>query len=727
MSLVEQPGMVSCPGCAALPAEGVRDVAAPQVIDLALPGIHCAACIATVENGLQARPEVGNARVNLSQRRVRIHATGAASVEGLVDHLAGLGIAALPLDTATLGGPQDRAARALLMRVAVAGFAMMNVMLLSVAVWSGATDATRGMFHWISAAIALPAVAFCAQPFFANAWAALSARRLNMDVPISLAILLAVAMSLYETMMGGADAWFDAALSLTFFLLAGRWLDQRSRSAAQSAAARLTALEVPRVIRLIGAARETVALAEIAVGDRIAVLPGARVPVDGLVQEGRSDVDHSMLTGESLPMPCVPGDSLPAGALNGAGALTLGVTAVGEDSTLRRMASMIDAAESARNRYTALADRAAQIYAPLVHLLALAGFVGWMMLTGDMRHALGVAVAVLIITCPCALGLAVPAVSTAAAGVLFRRGVLVKNGTALERLAGIDTVVFDKTGTLTDGVLRLDVGQLPASAAQIALALAEGSTHPVARAVAQGLRARDVAPAALRNLTEYPGLGLGAETDAGQVRLGSAVWTAQASGTTSGTGPGVWLTTPSGAWYLTLDSNLREGAADTVAALQAAGIDLHLFSGDTPDAVAPVADALRIQAVRAGMSPAEKVAGLEALARDGRKVLMVGDGLNDAAALASAWASVSPGSATDLARVASDVVLLSHGLAELPVLLRVARKARARSVENFGIAAVYNMVAVPLALAGIATPLMAAIAMSASSISVLLNALRVRP
>ena len=723
MSLAEHPSLAACPGCAAAPTPGLQGSdRAGEVLHLSLPGIHCAACIATVERGLLARDDIYQARVNLNRKQVQITHAPLTAPETIIDHLGRLGYEARLLDRDALGQTGDTLGRGLLLRIAVAGFAMMNVMLMSVAIWSGAGDATRTLFHWISAAISLPAVFYAGQPFFFSAWAALRARRLNMDVPISLALILASGMSLYETAAGGHEAYFDAALSLTFFLLCGRYLDHRCRSSARSAAQELAALEVPRVIRETETGRETVNMAEARIGDRIIVLPGARVPVDGVVVAGASTLDRALLTGESLPVTAAQGTEVHAGEVNLSGPLTLRATAVGADTSLRRMVTMIDAAESARNRYTALADRAAQVYAPVVHLLAFAAFIGWVWGTGDVRLALNIAIATLIITCPCALGLAVPAVSTAAAGRLFREGLLVKNGTAMERIAETDVVVFDKTGTLTEGQLAVEALEgMDPEARGIALALAQGSTHPVSAALALGLEAQGTVPAALEGITEHPGKGLSASWQGQEVLLGSAPFT----GAEATDQPGAWLRIGAApARHLTLRATLRAGAPEMIARLRRMGLEMHLISGDTPAATRAVAQELGIPDWQGDMRPDQKIDYLEGLAEEGRKVLMVGDGLNDTGALASAYASVAPAAAADAARAASDVVLLGASLAPLPDLIATSRSAKRRILENFGIAAGYNALVIPLAVAGYVTPLIAAIFMSTSSITVLLNALR---
>lgn len=727
MSTTDHPGLSACPACV---------VGAPQIdrgrlqadacsIDLAVPAIHCAACIATIEKGFKSRPEITDARVNLSRKQVRITAPAELDPEACIAVLERLGYAALPLDSDLLGPAQDKQARDLLMRLAVAGFAMMNVMLLSVAVWSGASDATKVLFHWLSALITIPAVAFSAQPFFRHAWQALRVGRLNMDVPISLAILLTCASSLYETYAHGAHAYFDAAIALTFFLLIGRYLDHRSRAAAKSAAAELAAMDTPRVTRETDGVRETVAASALELGDHVVILPGGRIPVDGVIVEGQSDLDRALLTGESLPVVARPGQSVSAGEMNLTGPITVAATAVGEDTTLKRMVAMIDASETARNKFTAIADRAAAIYAPAVHLLALLGFAIWMVYSGgDVRQSMNIAIAVLIITCPCALGLAVPAVSTAAAARLFDRGMLVKDATALERLAQIDTVVFDKTGTLTDGTLHVSgLDTIPMADLQVAAALAQASNHPVARAIAMGLQDAQIVTASVTGITEHPGAGLEGYLGDVPVRLGSSAWV----GAAEGDGDGTWVRVGQGAPHpLPLASHLRDGAVEMIQELRARGFDLHMISGDTDTATDLVARALGLPQTRARCQPEDKVSYLKALAQDGHKVLMVGDGLNDTGALAAAFASLSPATAADASRAASDVVLLHHSLSGVPDLLRTATLSHRCVTQNFVVAAVYNVIALPIAFLGLCSPLIAAIAMSTSSVAVLANALVVR-
>lgn len=722
-------GASACPACVAAPsAERLAQLSQQHEarLMLSLPTAHCAACISTVETALQATPGVHAARVNLTLKRVAVDADPEVTAAALIEALKGVGYEAHELDPGLLTATEaDRQARDLLMRLGVAFFSMMNVMLLSVAVWSGAEGPTRDLFHWISGAIALPTVLFSGQPFFKSAWAGLKVRRVNMDFPISLALVLASSISVFETIESGSHAYFDAAVMLCFFLLLGRYLDQKTRAVARSAAEELAALEVPRAAVIVEGAEVIRPISEVAVGDLVRVRPGARMPVDGVVEDGTSELDRSLLTGESLPVYAGPGTVVSAGEVNLTGPLTLRVTAAGKDSSLHRMADLVAVAESARTKYTTLAERAARLYSPVVHTLSFSAFAFWMWKTGgDIRFAINISAATLIITCPCALGLAVPAVVTSASGKLFRKGLLIKHGTALERLAQVDTVVFDKTGTLTMGAPELtNLAEHPRQAAEVAAALAGASSHPLATALADAARAAGIHPARVEQLHEVPGYGVEGLWRGQVVRLGRASWCDAEEAPVTAT----YLCTGIGKpRAFTFTDRLRPGAEEAVNGLRAQGKHIRLISGDTEGAVAALATRLGIADWTSGALPAEKAALVRDLTARGAMVLMVGDGLNDTAALAAAHVSISPASALDAARAASDIVLLGRDMAPIADATRISRQARRRMVENFALSAGYNVVAVPLALVGAATPLAAALAMSLSSITVSLNALRLK-
>jgi Cu2+-exporting ATPase len=694
--------------------------------DLAVPGIHCGGCIQAIERALQALPGVEHARVNLSTRRVSVRWTAEAKPPPLIETLARIGYEAHLADIGA-GKPDDGLAE-LIRALAVAGFAASNIMLLSVSVWAGAEGPTRDLFHWISAFIALPALIYSGRVFFGSAWRSLRSGRTNMDVPISVGVSLAFAMSLYETVTHGPHAYFDAAVSLLFFLLIGRTLDHMMRGRARIAVTNLARLATrgARVVRADGT-RDYVPVGEIAPGMAILVAAGERIPVDARVEQGCSDLDCSLVTGESAPQPVAPGAQVEGGTLNLTGPLTVTAIAAAKDSFLAEVVRLMEAAEAGRSSYRRIADRAARLYAPAVHLTALVTFIGWMAAGGDWHRAMTVAIAVLIITCPCALGLAVPMVQMVAARRLFDRGIMVKDGAAMERLAEIDTVVFDKTGTLTLGTPRL-VGdrECDPAALAVASAMAAHSRHPHARALA-ALTNRPAAAPSFDRIAETPGLGLEAVTGTTVFRLGRADW-ALPDGTAPGTlAPDIGTVLAANGTLraaFRFDDMPRPGAREAIAALAKAGLAVEILSGDRPRPVAELATSLGITRRESGVRPGEKVSRLAALATAGHKTLMVGDGLNDAPALAAAHVSMAPATAADIGRNAADFVFLHRSLAAVPFALAVSRQARRLVRQNFALAIGYNVVALPVAILGHVTPLIAAIAMSLSSIMVVANALR---
>jgi Cu2+-exporting ATPase len=577
--------------------------------------------------------------------------------------------------------------------------------------------------HWASALIALPAIAYAGLPFFRSAADALRAARTNMDVPISIGVILAAAASLWETIGSGQHAYFDSAVTLLFFLLVGRYLDTRARGRARAAAEQLLSFDV-RSFTVVSPDGTTAQLPAEAVkaGDVVLIAAGERIGIDGKVLAGHSDLDTSLITGEATPAAAAPGTAVFAGTVNLSAPLRIAVTATGERMLLAEIARLMEAAERGRGRFVALADRVARAYAPVVHLMAASTFVGWMALGGiGWQAALMNAVAVLIITCPCALALAVPAVQVVASGRLMRRGVLLKSATALERLAEVDSVVFDKTGTLTLGTLTLAADpQRSADDLRLAASLALASKHPLARALARAVPDA----VAYGDVVEHPGLGLSAPGPTGEVRLGSRTFCGIADAAAAA-GPELWLAAPGRApLRFSFAERLRPDAPQTVAWLKGQGLAVELLSGDRAAAVAAVARQAGIGQWRAECNPAEKARHLAAAHAAGGCTLMVGDGLNDAPALAAAHVSVSPATAADVSQTAADAVFQGERLWPVAEILAVARRAARLVRQNLALALVYNLGAVPLAVAGKVTPLIAAIAMSTSSLLVILNALR---
>ncbi len=691
--------------------------------DFAVPDIRCAGCISKLEQGLVRDTRIRAARVNFTEKRVHLACTADAQMPDLLGAFTSLGFEAHPIGEGPLEVDGDAAnSRELLRAVAVSGFAMMNIMLLSVSVWSGATGVTRDLFHWLSAMIALPTIAYAGRPFFRSAWRAVRHGHTNMDVPISIGVSLATALSLYETATHGAHAYFDSAVMLLFFLLCGRWLDSVMRDRARGG---VTALlrnmgTGAMVLQGDGNTRWVDATA-LQPGMVMLVAAGERLAADGVIVMGATRIDLSLLTGESAAQQASIDDLVHAGTLNIEAPVRVRVTAAGTDTAIADIARLMGEASQGKSRYVRIADRAARLYAPAVHGLALAAFAGWMFAGAGWHEALLIAVAVLIITCPCALGLAVPAAQIVAAGALMKRGVLIKDGSALERMAEVDRALIDKTGTLTLG--RPVASNLPEIAPDhqaLLLALAQVSRHPLSTALTRDLGAAGVSAAVIDAAQETPGFGMAAMWHGLAVTLGRP----QAPDAGSELASELAIDGQHVATVRFADA-LRPDALQAIAALAALGVDAMILSGDRTAAVAPVARTLGLTALT-GLSPQDKLAAIGRQAASGHKVLMIGDGLNDGPALAAGYASMAPGSASDVGKNASDCIFLGDRLMPVADTIRMARQTQTVVRQNFMLAIGYNVIAVPLAFAGIVTPLIAAIAMSGSSLIVVGNALRLK-
>ncbi len=735
-----------------------QDAAVEKTTTFIVPDMHCGGCLRTIETSVAALAPVQLARANLSMKSLSVtwhpdeKGDGTPKEDAVLQALQAQGYTAhCEGSLSQIQAHEAAHMKKLIRATALAGFAAANIMLLSVSVWSGAQGATRDLFHWLSALLATPAIAYAGQPFFRPAMRALSARRLNMDVPISLAVLLAYGMSVWETINHGEHAYFDAAVMLLFFLLIGRTLDQAMRARARGAITRLSRLGARHAVRLNAAGeQQRVPVDAIAPGDQLLIRAGDRVPVDGEVVEGTSDLDVSLVTGESAPELARAGTYIRAGVLNLTGALTLRAGARAQQSFLADIVRLMRAAEVSRSGYRRLADRAAAIYAPAVHGIALLTFLAWITATGDWRVSLTTAIAVLIITCPCALGLAVPIVQVVTTGRLFERGIMIKDGAALERLSEVDTVLFDKTGTLTEGKPQIVTAQYHDDrGAAFAVAMAAQSRHPLAQAIAQAARTNDGKVSdnvdnviTVHEATDVAGCGIQGIIDGRTVRLGAPSWCSphdMAAHTVDvtdwrdneGVSPdneGVSLVA------LSIDGNcaalfrlrdcLREDAATAIEALRRRHLHIGILSGDRAGAARLVGRQLGIDDVAAPLLPGEKVAHLEELHAAGHKTLMVGDGLNDAPSLRAAHVSMAPACAADIGRVAADMIFMHNNPGAIAYARVMAERMKRRIMQNFALAIAYNVIAVPIAVSGLATPLVAAIAMSSSSLLVTANALR---
>ncbi|MBA4011713.1 MAG: cation-transporting ATPase [Phenylobacterium sp.] len=701
------------------PAEG-----GGRSLELLVKGARCAACMSKIEGEVRALPAVESARLNLTTGKLTVgFEAGAGDPSLVLERLDGLGYPATLYDPGKAAAARDAEGRKLTLALGVAAFGAGNAMMFSVPIWAGLFGqelgpATRTLMMWMSGVIGAPCAVYAGMPFFESAWRSLRSGRANMDVPISIGVILTLVISFIETVLRGRDAYFDAAVTLLFLLLIGRWLDHRLRASARSAAADLLAMQAPSAT-LVGedGVERRIPLSEVAPGDELIVRPGERIPVDAVIAAGVSELDKSMLTGETLPVRVAAGESCQAGAMNLGGVLRLRAAARSEDSAVAAIARLVEAGAQSRSKYVQLADKAAALYVPIIHSAAALTFVGVWALGFGPRVALLRAVAVLIITCPCALGLAVPAVQVTASARLFRRGILVKSGAALERLAEVDHVVLDKTGVLTEGRPQL-IDPVPAAIA-MAAPLAKASAHPLSRALAA-----HAGPTLLAdNVVETPGQGVEGYIGGRRARLGRAAFVGVAGAPSSETELWFGVEGETKIRFVFADQ-LRADAAATVAALKARGLTVEILSGDTFSAVARAADAAGVEDWRASLTPADKAALVAERTAQGRKVLMVGDGLNDAAALAGAHAGMAPGAALDASQNAADLVFSGERLGAVVEAIDVSRSARKRALENFSFAALYNLVAAPAAMLGFVNPFVAALAMSGSSLVVTLNALR---
>ena len=717
-----------CPGCAAayvlraaMPQSGNKPTdAAPEqdvtrfvtrekdgmnVLHMMIEGMRCASCAFLIEDHLNKEPDVA-ARVNLTTRRLALHWKGEpARANELLRKITAIGYKLMPFDAAQMESDDKREEKFLLLCLAVAGFASGNVMMLSIGLWSSDAMtmgmATRDFLHWLSALIAIPTVIFAGRPFFRSAWAALKHGRSNMDVPISVALTLTTSMSLFEVINHGEYAYFDSVVMLLFLLLIGRYLDRRTRGRARAAAQDLLMMMAGTATLVENGTMRLMPIRELQSGMLLSVAAGEKIAADGVVESGMSEVDPSFITGETITQTISVGTRVFGGMVNMLAPITVRLTAGSGESLLGEIIRLMEKAEQGHAHYVRLADRIARYYTPVVHLLAAGTFIVWCFVLGKpWQPSLLAAMTVLIITCPCALGLAVPAVQVLTSGRLFRHGMLLKSADAIERMAHVDTIVFDKTGTLTQGHPRLtNPADIGSRNMQIAASLAAHSKHPLARALHDmyGGKRMEV------DVQEYPGKGLEAQLNGKEIRLGRRDWCGD-SHAPADESPELWLNIAGEPPVrFTFADELRRDAPLAIAELKTLGYDIYLLSGDREPAVAAVAAALGFPHFDARVTPVEKADKVNALRKKGRKVLMIGDGLNDAPALASSDVSMSPSSALDIAQNAADIVFQGDMLSPVVEALHVAKRAEKLVKQNFILSFAYNVFAVPVAMMGLAS------------------------
>jgi len=698
-------------------------------LEAVVGGIHCMSCVRNIEKTLQEFPEIISARVNMTTRHLTFVFRGAKEkANELLGAVNALGFDARPYVPNAEREAEKSARRFLLKTMAVAGFASGNIMLLSVAVWSGAggSTATRDLFQMLSAVIALPALAYAGRPFFLSAFGALRNGRANMDVPVSLALILATALSLYEMMTGAAGhVYFEAVTMLMFFLLAGRYLNFQARGKARSAAQDLLALMsgFATVTEQDGKTR-LIPYKDITEKMLLQVAAGEKIAADGVIETGLTELDTSLLTGESLPQKAQAGQAVLAGMVNLSAPVTVRVTRPVERSLFQEIIQLMEKAEQGSAKYVRLSERAAALYTPAVHSLSLAAFLFWyFVMDAGMHQAVIYAVSLLIITCPCALGLAIPIVQVMAGGRLFKKGILIKSGDALERLSKITQIVFDKTGTLTRGKMSLIDGQkIKPAVMKLAASMATQSRHPLSQALAAGYDGK------LQTLAvaDIAGCGLETEKNGKRIRLGRRDWALEAAhDAEEDSAVELWLSENGKAVQRFLfRDDLREDSVEIISMLQKRGLKTAILSGDRAAVTAKIATKLGVADYHAGVLPDGKCTLLEEMKARGENILMVGDGLNDAPALSTAQVSASPATAMTVTQNAADIVFQGDRLAPVLEAYETAKSAMHLTRTNLALTILYNLIAVPLAFAGMVTPLVAAVAMSASSMTVVLNSLR---
>ena len=706
---------------------------------LLIEGLRCAACAWLVEQTLARVPGVKAVQVQYATRRAIVRwDSGVAPPSALLGAVARIGYGAWPYDEDRLALVESTERRALLRRLWVAGLGMMQVMMYAVPTYIAgdgeiALD-VASLMRWAGLVLTLPVLLYSAGPMFRGALRDLRERHLGMDVPVALGLAVAFVGSAWNTVAGSGEVYFDSVTMFVFLLLGARYLEMAARGRAGEALLPLARLVPQSAHRLQGGGAITIAAAALVPGDRILVRPGETLPADGELESPQATLDEAWMTGESRPVVHAAGDMLLGGAVNAGSPLVMTVHRVGDATSISSIHRLMERALGERPRWAAAAQRAVPPFIAGVLLAAIASFLAWLAI--DPARAPWIAVSVLIVTCPCALALAAPAAVTLAAGAFANRRVVVARLDAIESLAGVTDVVFDKTGTLTAGravlaeTFAFHHGNAPAMLA-LAAALSRASSHPLDAAIVEAADGME-SPMATRHAA-FPGEGMEALVDGSRVRLGRAEFAGALHGLTvplafiGANDPVAWLADESG-WLAAFrfTDRMRIDARRAVDGLRAKGVQVHLLSGDARNVVRRLARELGIERWEAEATPGAKLAYVRALQSVGARVAMVGDGINDAPVLAQADVSLAMGSGADVARMRADMVLLADSPEDVCGAIATARKTRRIVRENLAWALAYNAIAIPLAVAGLVTPLAAGIGMSVSSLAVVANAMRVR-
>jgi len=716
-------------------------------IHLLVEGIHCAACVWLIERGMMRIQGVKAANVNLAGRRVHLRWDNTRiRLSALIGELSKIGYAGVPYDPEVAEGAIKKTNRAMLYRLFFSGFTMMNMSLIAVALYTGANAGPyRDFFHWVALALATPTLLYSGYPFYKGAWSGLRNARLTMDLPIALGLSVTYSYSLYVmvTHSMGGEVYFDTVTNLIFVILIGRYLEGMFRHQAVSATNRLMELQ-PRVATVLSHGEETlISIRAVKIGEHVLVKPGCKIPMDGVVIEGHSSVDESMLSGESMHVSKSVGDKVATGTLNGSGILVVEVQAGLQDSTLSKIIRLVEEAQSSKAPIQRLADSIVPWF--VMATLTCAG-ITYFLWSENFEAALMAATSVLIITCPCALGMATPMSIAVASGLGAKNGILVKNGVVLETLSKVTHFVFDKTGTLTEGKMRVEqvivvAGQDASSLLELAAAVERYSEHSVAQAVVRDADERKLSYRSIvvKGFHASPGLGVEAMLDGEWMLLGTIEWLrrnqiklndelqdqldeqelqAKTCVHLAIAGRHVAM--------LVLADTLRPDARGLIDSLRSAGINMTLLSGDRKLVAEAIAHQLGGMEVIAEVLPQDKDRVIQQLQHRGECVAMVGDGINDAPALIRADVGIALGSGTDVSVESADIVLMQNELDKVRLATLLSRRTLRTIKQNIGLSFVYNIIMVPLAMMAHVTPLVAAITMPISSLLVIGNASRIR-
>lgn len=704
---------------------------------LILEGITCAACIWLNERHLMQCRGVLSVSVNYTSHRARISWDNSQiQLSQILAEINHIGYHAHPFSAQQQAQLRQQQRKIDIRRLAIAGLSAGQVMMIAGPLYGGEAHglgfASAQLLRWFSLLMTVPAVLYSAVPFYQGAWRNLRQRHIGMDVPIVLGLLAAFGGSLWGTLTGHGEVYYDTISMLIFFLLGTRFLERNAREKSIQAAENLLRLTPAVAMRIDAHGPQLVAVAELQLGDRLLIKPGETIAADGIIQQGQSSVDESLLTGESLPIDKREGDAVYAGSINYQSPIHIKITALAQDTMLAGISRLLDRAQAEKPKLARTADQVASAFTGFVLLLVLIAGVAWWWL--DASKVLTVILTILVVSCPCALSLAAPAAFAAAGSHLVKRGILLTRGHVLETLAKVNHVVFDKTGTLTRGQMQLhDIQALSTLSAQscmeIAQSLEQASEHVLAKAFKASPKQTLLAAQDLQNIA---GLGVTGKLAGVQYYLGSAALHQHLAS------PPPALLTPAGhsriwlsdqtQWLASFDlsDSPRADAAELVQALQQRGLQVSILSGDGEAAVTDLAQRLGVPHAQANCSPAQKLQAIQAMQQRGDIVAMLGDGINDAPVLAGAQVSIAMGGGTQMARVSADAVLLSEQLLEIDHAIQHSRFAVRVIRQNFAWALCYNALALPIAAMGLMTPWLAAIGMSVSSLVVVMNALRLR-